>query len=320
METAKLRVVVTDQVFPDVDLERGLLAEIGAEVAVADGPLEHVLTVARDADALLNTYLPLDAAAIAELEQCRVIARYGIGVDNVDLVAASERGIVVTNVPDYCVEEVATHALAMILALVRRLPDGDRDVRAGGWGIANLRPIRRLSELTVGLIGLGRIGRELARRLAPLGVRIVAHDPYVANADGIELVDIDDLLARSDFISLHSPLTDETRGMIDGRALTRMKADAVLVNTSRGPLVVLEDLFAALRQGTIGGAALDVFETEPPDPARLTDVPNLLVTPHAAFYSEAAVRESQRKAATQVRKVLLGEPAEYQVNRPRSEG
>lgn len=315
MAEQRFKVVVTDQVFPDTEVEQALLAEIGATLEVASGDRDEVLERAADADALLNTYMPLDADALSRLRGCRIVARYGIGVDNVDLDAARDRGIVVTNVPDYCVEEVATHALAFLLALLRRLPEGDRVLRAGGWGIADLRPMQRLSEITVGLVGIGRIGGALAGMLRACGARIIAYDPYAPAQDGVELVDLDHLLATADAVSLHSPLTAETRGMIDRSALAKMQPHAVLVNTSRGPLVVLDDLLDALRAGTIRAAGLDVFEQEPPDPARLEDVPGLLATPHSAFYSEAALRESQTKAATQVVKVLTGGEPDYQVNR-----
>lgn len=311
---ARFKVVVTDQVFPDVEIERRLLAEIDAELEVADGTREGVLAAVGQADALLNTYLAIDADLLAAAERCRVVARYGIGVDNVDLRAASAAGVVVTNVPDYCVEEVATHALAMLLALLRKLPDSDRLLRDGAWGVDGIRPLRRVSELTFGLLGFGRIARRLAGTLHQLGATVIAHDPYLdASGDATELVDLDELLVRADALSLHAPLTPATRGIIDAAALARMRDDAVLVNTSRGPLVVLADLLDALRGGRLAGAALDVFEHEPPDPAQLRDVPGLLTSPHTAFYSESSLSESQRKAATQVVKVLTGAAPDYPV-------
>lgn len=311
---ARFKVVVTDQVFPDVDTERELLAAIDAELEVADGTLEDALARGKDADALLNTYLPIDRDTIAGLDRCRIVARYGIGVDNVDLDAASEAGIVVTNVPDYCVEEVAVQTVAMLLSLVRRLPRADALVRSGGWNVGPLRPIRRFSEMTVGLIGLGRIARHVAAPLLALGAEVQAHDPYVASPpEGVRLVDLDTLLRTSDAVCVHAPLTPETRGMIGPEQLAAMRDDAILVNTSRGPLVQLDPLLEALADGRLGGAALDVFEVEPPDAARLKDVPNLLTSPHTAYYSEQSLRESQRKAATQIVKVLTGETPDYAV-------
>lgn len=311
----KYKVVVSDQVFPSVDLERGLLADIDAELVVASGDVESVLATAADADAILNTYVPWSAESIARLTRCKIIARYGIGFDNVDLKAAAEAGIVVTNVPDYSVEEVATHALALILASLRKVVTADRSVRSGTWSIDNFRPIRRLSTLTVGLIGYGRIARRIAAPLEALGADIIAHDPYLQPGPDLPpLLEFDTVLSRSDIVSLHLPLTDETRGIIDGDALARMRPGAILINTSRGPLVDLDALGDALRNGTIAAAGLDVFDVEPLDASRVEGVPNLIVTPHMAYYSEEALAESQRKAATQVIKVLTGEKPDYQVN------
>ena len=312
---SKYKVVVSDQVFPSVEVERELLAGIDAELTVATGDVESVLATAVDADAILNTYLPWTADAISRLEKCRIIARYGIGFDNVDLKAAADAGIVVTNVPDYSVEEVATHALALILASLRKVVMANESVRSGAWSIDNFRPIRRLSNLTVGLVGYGRIARRIAAPLEALGAGIIAHDPYLqAGPDLPPLLELDTVLARSDIVSLHLPLTDETRGIIGTDALARMKPTAILINTSRGPLVDLDALAAALKGGTIGAAGLDVFDVEPLDTDRVGEVPNLIVTPHMAYYSEEALAESQRKAATQVIKVLTGEKPDYQVN------
>lgn len=307
------RVVVTDQVFPDVDVEREIIDAAGGELQVAEP--SSVLALARDADALLNTYLPVDAAMIAELSRCKIIARYGIGVDNVDTDAARRAGIAVTNVPDYCVEEVAAHTAGLLIALVRRIPQGDAVVRAGGWGVAGLGDVHRFSSLTVGFVGYGRIARRVAAVVRTLGADVLVHDPYVEPASVDERVaDLDALLSASDAVCVHCPLTAETRGLINSRTLALMKPGAVLINTSRGPIVALDDVLTALRDGRLGGAGLDVFETEPPDPRRFDDVPNLLVTPHAAFYSREAIRESQRKAATQVCKAIRSEPLDYQVN------
>jgi D-3-phosphoglycerate dehydrogenase len=312
---SKYKVVVSDQVFPSVEIERDLLAGIDAELTVATGDIESVLAVAADADAILNTYLPWDADSIARLTKCKIIARYGIGFDNVDLAAASQTGIVVTNVPDYSVEEVATHALALILASLRKVVIADDSVRSGTWSIDNFRPIRRLSTLTIGLVGYGRIARRIAAPLEALGAEIIAHDPYLRpDPDLPPLLELETVLSRADLISLHLPLTEETRGIIGAEALSRMKDNAILVNTSRGPLVDLDAVTAALREGRLGAAGLDVFDTEPLDPSRIEGVPNLIVTPHMAYYSEEALAESQRKAATQVIKVLTGEKPDYQVN------
>lgn len=311
---AELRVVVTDQVFPSVEIERAILAEVGASLEVADGTFDGVARLAADADGLLNTYFPVDARLIEALGRCRIVARYGIGVDNVDVAAADRAGIVVTNVPDYSVQEVAAHAVALMLTVVRRIPQADAAVRAGRWGLDGLRPIRRLSELTFGLVGYGRIGRGVGAAVRAFGGHLVVHDPYLTQGgEDLEAVSFDELVARSDVISVHAPLTDETRGLFNADVFARMRPGAVLVNTSRGPLVVLEDLLASLRDGHLGGAALDVVDREPLDPSRIEGVPNLLVTPHMAYYSEESLQESQRKAATQVAKVLTGGQPDYPV-------
>ena len=312
---AQFKVVVSDQVFPTVDIERDLLADIDADLVVATGDSDQVLEVAADADAILNTYLPWPAESIARLEKCQIIARYGIGFDNVDLEAARTAGIVVTNVPDYSVEEVAVHTLALTLGMVRKVFEAERLVRGGGWAIRSLQPINRLSEMTFGLFGFGRIARKLAAPIRELGARIIVHDPYLQPGPDLpELVALDQLLAGSDVVSIHAPLTPETRGIIGTRAMSIIKPGAMLVNTSRGPLVDLDAVTAALRSGRLSGAALDVFDQEPLDLTRIEDVPNLIVTPHMAYYSEQSLQESQRKATTQVIKVLTGRPPDYRVN------
>lgn len=317
MTEPRFKVVVTDQVFPSQAIESELLASIGAELQVADGTREGVVRLGLGADALLNTYLPVDAELISHLPRCRVIARYGIGVDNVDLVAARQAGIYVTNVPDYSVEEVAAHTLALILALVRRVAKADGLVRDGRWGIDGLRPIRRISHLTAGLLGYGRIARRVASALQFMGASIIVHDPYIEpSPDAPQLVSLDALLRRSDIVSIHAPLTPSTRGLVDARRLAQMRPGAVLVNTARGAIVDLDALLDVLRSGHLGGAGLDVFDAEPLDPARIGSVPNLLVTPHMAYYSEEALEESQRKAATQVIKVLSGAEPDYPVAKP----
>ncbi|MDA8312308.1 MAG: C-terminal binding protein [Actinomycetota bacterium] len=312
------RVVLTDQVFPDTVIERGIIEAAGGTLEVGAGDRSAVLGLARTADAVLTTYFPLQRQDIERLERCRIIARYGIGVDNVDVTAAAERGMVVTNVPDYCVEEVATHALAMAFALLRKLPEGHAEILRGGWGVGGLRPMSRPSELTLGLVGYGRIARRVAQGARALGMAIVVHDPFLSEPapDGVDLVDLATLLGRSDVVSLHCPLTETTRGLIGPDELAAMRPSAVLVNTSRGPLVRFDALTAALRAGRLAGAGLDVFETEPPDAGSLRDVRGLLATPHVAFYSEAAIRESQHKAATQIVKAMAGEPVDYLVRPP----
>jgi D-3-phosphoglycerate dehydrogenase / 2-oxoglutarate reductase len=313
--TQQFKVVVTDQVFPSIDTETGLLASIGARIEVADGTPAGVARLSGDADAVLNTYLPITDELLSQLPACRIVARYGIGVDNVDLAAAARRGVIVTNVPDYSVEEVAVHTLGLMLALTRRLLQGNNLVAAGGWGLDGLRPVRRLSSQRAGLVGFGRIARRLAGYLAALGCEVVVHDPFIQPRPGIPpLLTLPDLLSGCDLISLHAPLTSQTRSLIGAAELAMMKPGAVLINTARGGLVDVDALLAALQAGRIGGAALDVLDQEPPRPGRLPgDLPNLLVTPHMAYYSEESITESQRKAATQIIKVLTGGLPDYPV-------
>jgi D-3-phosphoglycerate dehydrogenase / 2-oxoglutarate reductase len=311
---SRFKVVMTSQLYPSVEIERRMLEEIGAELEIADGERADVERRSRDADALLTHFVRIDEALIHQLTRCKVIARYGIGVDSVDLVAAAARGIVVTNVPDYCVEEVATHTVACLLCLQRNVLEADRVVRGGGWSIEGQRPLRRMSALTIGLIGVGRIGRLVAARLRAMSCSIVAFDPYVSgDVDGLEMLPFDEVLRRADALLLHVPLTDETRGMLGKAQFELMKPECLIVNTSRGGLVVERDLFDALREGRVGGAALDVFEKEPIDARLIDDVPNLLVTPHIAYSSAEAVQESQRKAAQQVIAVLTGGRPAYLV-------
>ena len=259
------KVVVTDQVFPSIDTETQLLAAIGARIEVADGTADGVARLGGDADALLNTYLPITDQLLGQLPACKIVARYGIGTDNVDLAAAARRGVVVTNVPDYSVEEVAVHALCLMLALTRRLPEASRLVAGGGWGLDGLRPIRRLSTQRAGLVGFGRIARCLAGYLTALGCGVVAHDPFLQPGPGLPpLLALPDLLSRCDVVSLHAPLTARTRGLIGAAELATMKPSAVLINTARGGLVDTDAVIEALRAGRIRAAALDVLDTEPP--------------------------------------------------------
>jgi D-3-phosphoglycerate dehydrogenase / 2-oxoglutarate reductase len=315
-----MKVVLTDQVFPTIDNERRILGSIGAELVVLDdSSVESVRENARDADGLLNTYVPIDRETLTHLERCKVIARYGIGVDNVDLSAARDRGVVVTNVPDYCVDEVADHTMSLLLAGARKIVTGHAHTIAGGWGIDPMRPVHRLRGRTLGLIGFGNIARGVAARAQPFGLDVVTYDPYVADEilESMRVsraASLEELLGASDIVSVHVPLMEETRGLIGERALERMRPGALLLNTSRGPIVDVDAVLAALRKGGLGGAGLDVFPTEPPNAAAFEGVDNLVVTPHAAFYSDEAITESQTKASSCIVAVLKGEEPRYRVN------
>jgi D-3-phosphoglycerate dehydrogenase len=256
---------------------------------------------------------------MARMSKCRIIARYGIGVDTIDLDAATREGIIVTNNPTYCIEEVAEHTLALLLACARKLALYDRVVRAGKWDIAPGKPIFRLSGRTLGIIGFGNIGRQVALRAKSFGMRILYADPLVAQGQfdaSCMKVELDELLRESDFVSLHPPLTRETRRIINAEALSRMKPTAFLINCSRGPIVDTDALVRALDAKTIAGCALDTTDPEPlPDPHPLRGRDNVIVTPHVAWHSEQAMVGLQAGAPNEVRRVLLGEWPVNVVNR-----
>ncbi|MCS7234846.1 MAG: C-terminal binding protein [Armatimonadota bacterium] len=321
MPSGQFKVVVTDSVFPHLEVERRILGEIGAElVALQAHRDEELLEPVQDADALLVCFAPVTGRVVEAARKCRIIARYGIGVDNVDVRTATARGIVVTNVPDYCVEEVSDHALALVLACARKVVWMDRRVRAGRWDARDAVPVRRLSSQVLGLVGFGKIPRLVARKAQAFGLRVLSFDPYVAPSAmrelGVEPVGLRELLERSDYVSVHAPLTPQTEGLIDEAALRWMKPTAYLVNTARGRIVDEEALVRALERGWIAGAALDVLPTEPPPPDDpLLRLDNVVLTPHVAFYSEESLQELQRKVAEEVVRVLTGQPPRYPVNR-----
>jgi D-3-phosphoglycerate dehydrogenase len=312
-------IAVTDSVFPSLDPAIAVLSRLDPQMRMAKSQSpEDILTVARDADAVLVTYAKLTGDLLRQLTRCRAIGRFGLGVDNIDLAAAAEMKITVTYVPDYCVREVSDHAMALLLALARKITLSNRLVQAGRWEVPAVVPMHRLSERVLGLIGFGNIPRALAPKAKAFGMRVVAHDPYVAAdafaAAGVAGMSLDELLAISDFISVHAPLMPATRGLINAAVLAKMKPTALLINTARGPLVDEQALIGALDAGRIAGAALDVLATEPP-PANspLLGRDNVILTPHTAFYSEEALNELLTKCASDVARVLSGEPPVYPV-------
>lgn len=295
-------VAITDLDMPSIEAERAELRAIGARLVRHDCKTsEDIIRDCQDADALMVQWAPVTREVIERLPRLKAISRYGIGYDMIDIEAAAERGIPVSNVPHYCMEEVATHALTLMLACARKIVPLNASVASGGWNtLQTSRPIHRLRGQTLGLVGGGRIGSTLARFAIGIGLNVLIYDPYAHSAEspGAAHVDLENLLAASDFISIHCPLTDETRGLFNEATFHKMKSSAVLINTSRGAIVNTDDLIAALRQGQIGGAALDVLEEEPPAPGtQFGDVPNLIVTPHAAWYSEESLVDLQRLTA-----------------------
>ena len=253
------------------------------------------------------------------LERCRVISRTGIGVDNVDIEAATEKGIVVTRVPDYCIDEVSDHALGLLFALARKIPLANSRVHAGQWSVDLVIPLHRLRGQTLGLAGFGQIPRALAPKAQALGLSVIAYDPYVSEeamaAMGVRQVGFEQLLAESDHISVHAPLTSETHHMFNREAFQGMKPGAVLINTARGPLVDEEALVDALEAGELAGAGLDVLEQEPPaSGSRLLGRSDVILTPHTGFYSEESLLDLQVKAAEEILRVLQGEKPRNPVN------
>ena len=312
-------VVVTDSVFPSLDPARRVLSKIGAELQLAhDSTPEAILAMAQSADAILTTYAKLDADTIARLRRCRIISRFGVGVDNVDIATANRAGIVVTRVPDYCFDEVSDHAMALLLALARKIPFIDGCTQGGLWEMKKVVPLHRIRGSVLGLVGFGGIPRMVAPKAQAFGMRVVAYDPYLSgdafSAAGVTRVEFDELLKTSDYISIHSPLTAATHHLFDAGAFSNMKPTACLINTARGAIVDEAALGQALDRKQIAGAALDVMEKEPPETSPLFGRNNIIITPHISFYSEESLIELQTKAAEEVVRVLSGQAPRNPVN------
>lgn len=317
------RVVVTDFTEPDNAIEAEVFAGSGLAIELVSAEQTRAVGLRQaivDADALLIQFATVDRALIQTLTACRVMARYGVGVDMIDLAAATEMGIVVANVPHYCIDEVSSSAIGFLLDLNRRTFSLNRHTHAGGWGSSPLpvTPPSRLRGQVLGIAGFGAIGSEVARKAQALGLEVLVYDPYTG-ADrhpGISFVSLPDLLRRSDYVSLHCPLVDETRGLIGADQLALMKPTAYLLNLSRGPVVDQDALVQALRDGGIQGAALDVLVTEPPDPAEpLLHMDNVLITPHTSSWSVESSIELRREAAQSIVDVLQGREPNSVVNR-----
>ncbi|MBW1639155.1 C-terminal binding protein [Microbacterium resistens] len=318
------RIVVTDHSFPSLTHEETAAASSGAEIvdgrnATAE---DDVAAVTTGADVVLLTFAEITDRVLAGLAPDAVVIRYGIGVDTIDVDAATRRGIRVCNVPDYGADTVADHTIALALAVLRRVVDYHREITGSpdGWvGATAIGAIPALSDLTYGLVGTGQIGRKVAARIRAFGSSVIAYDPYadagILAAEGIRLVGIEELLARADVISVHAPLTRETTHLIDADAIARMKRTAILVNTARGALVDTVAAAEAVSSGRLGGLGLDVFEREPLEHGHaLRTAPRTLLTPHAAFYSETSLRNLQRLAAEEAGRALRGEPLRCAVN------
>lgn len=317
MSNKRPKVVITDCDHLSVEIERKVLNQIKPEFVLAFCNTEdEVIEAAQDADGIINQYAPITRRVIESLKRCKVIARYGVGVDNINVEAATEYGIIVANVPDYCVDEVSTHTMALILACARGITLLNGKIREKIWNFTLAKPLFRTRGKTLGLFGLGKIAREVAQKASGFGFKIIACDPYVSRIDrGIELVEFSQLLSDSDFVSIHSPLTDETRHSFGENELKAMKKTAFLINTARGPIVDEKALYQALKKRWIAGAALDVMEKEPPDWENpLPKLDNLIITPHISFYSEESYVELKTKTAEAVLAVLKRELPRAMVN------
>ena len=315
------KVLITDYVWPSTDPERAVLEAGGAEVVVApDGSEETLAGLARDADAIMTCFAQVTENVVRAAERCQVIGRFGVGVDNIAVATATEMGIAVTYVPDYCVDEVSDHVMALLLAWNRRIALFDRSVKERGWGSQPLTMrMMRLRGKTIGIVGFGRIGQAVAVKAGAFGMNVLAADPFVdasvVESCGGSLVELERLLGDSEFVSLHTPLSDGTRNMIGRDELAAMRRDAFLINAARGPLIDEEALYNALSSGDIAGAGLDVMvDNVPSQDHPLLAMENVIITPHVAFFSQESTLELEQRAAAEVVRVMHGEMPDNLVN------
>jgi len=300
------RVLFSDYEYPDLDLERKLFEGAGTELVAAQCRTESdVIEAAAGCAGILLQYAPITERVLAALPQLGIVSRIGVGVDTVDTAACARHGVWVANSPDYGIGEVATHALALVLALIRNVVAYNRDIRAGQWHYLSSGKLKRAGEMTLGIVGLGRIGKRMAHVSRNVVRRVLACDPYLIDGDFPAYVEraaeLAGLFAASDVVSVHTPLSDETRGMIDADVLGRMRPGSYIVNTARGAIVDIDDLLAALDSGILAGVGLDVLPVEPiPAESPLLGHPKVILTPHAAFFSVQAEIELRRKAAQNI--------------------
>jgi D-3-phosphoglycerate dehydrogenase len=314
-------VLLTDFAWPDDSVERQIIESAGFKLV--SGPAKpssaeeiEALVKQHQPSAILTCWAPVSAQAIAASEQLQIVARLGVGLDNIAVDAATQRGLWVTNVPDYCVEEVSDHAVGFAIAWTRGLVRFDRDVKNGSWNPASAK-LRRLRNLTCGIVGYGRIGRRTAQKLSAFNTRVLAYDPYPPKEESkVEFVTLDQLLSQSDIVIVHAPLTEGTHHLINRSNLATVKHGALLINVSRGGVVDSDALIDALQSGRLDGVGLDVLESEPDVPAALLDHPGVMLTPHVAFSSDASLLELRRRASEEVVRVLKGEAPEQARNKP----
>jgi D-3-phosphoglycerate dehydrogenase / 2-oxoglutarate reductase len=313
-----MKIVITDSGFSNIIPETAIIKDAGFELVSAQcKTAEDVISAAADADGIIVQWAPITATVIDNLARCKVIVRYGIGVDNVDLAAAKQKGIPVCNVPDYCIDEVADHTVALALAHARQLLQIDTRIRSGVWRIYPDKPMPSFSEMTFATAGYGRIARAVLDRARIFGFKVAAYDPYVAPpSDRVARLSLDELFLQADILSLHVPLSSETEHLVNASRLAQMKPTSIIVNTARGGLIDTVALAQALQAGTIAAAGLDVFESEPLEKDHpLRKCPNALLTSHVSWFSEKSVPKLQRLAAQEAVRALKGEPLRNQVNR-----
>jgi D-3-phosphoglycerate dehydrogenase len=314
------KVLVTDYAWPSLDIERAILADVDAElIAASTGEPDELTSLAREADGIMTNWKRVPHEALAAAEKCLVVARYGVGLDNIPVEYATELGILVANVPDFCLDEVSDHAMALLLACARHVVDFVELTRDGRWSLDPGRSMARLRGQTLGLVGYGNIARALVPKAQAFGLEILVYTPRLQRGrqpDGsVSVATLEELLSRSDYVSIHAPATPETQGLIGQRAFATMKPSAFLINTSRGALVDEVALVEALDQGQLAGAALDVLSNEPaPADHPLLQRVDVLVTPHASFYSTNAIAELQEKTANNVAAVFRGEVPATTIN------
>jgi len=317
----RYKIVMTDHRHTDYEVEKEILRKIGGEVLIADcRTVEDVIDACKDADGIMLNLAPMTAEAVSRLERCKIIARYGVGYDNVDVGACTKRGICVTNVPDYCAEEVSDHALALMLACARQIVRRDATVRGGKWNISGNDQIHRIAGGIFTFLGFGTIARCLRRKISGLNfARILVYDPYVDEKTiqdyGVEKAGWETAIKEGDFISVHMPANEQTRGLVGAAAYAMMKPTAILINTARGSVVDEAALLKALQDKTITAAGLDVFQREPLAAGHpFLTLNNCVLTDHIGWYSEEAMVELKRKVAENIRDVLEGNPPKYPVN------
>lgn len=311
--TTSLKVVITDYEYESLRWEEEAVTQAGAEFVRCQCRTEQELIQAtKDADALLVQYARITSRVMENMQKCRAIVRYGVGLDCIDLEAATEHGIMVANIPDYGLEDIADHAIALMLTIARKITQLNQHVHQGLWDYKLAKPLFRLRGKTLGLVGFGRIARMVADKARAFGMQVIAYDPYItpdiAESYQVKLVDWETVLSSADVLSLHIPVTEQTVNLINDEALAKMKDNCILVNTARGALVDENALIKALQRGKIAGAGLDVSKKEPIDPANeLLALPNVVITPHSAWYTEEAQQSLQQQAAQEIVRVLNGE-------------